>query len=134
MLEQPESPHSHLLRPVETQIMGILLPTLDAACQRMFDIGMEEAPKEACGILVREFEGFRVHQLTNRAEDPTRSFRIDADTLRQLALKPKTWTNVAVWHTHPGGLVGPSPGDLEHKVHHVKYIVVTIPTGEVREF
>jgi proteasome lid subunit RPN8/RPN11 len=39
-----------------------------------------------------------------------------------------------VWHTHPGGLVGPSSGDLEHAVTGVNYLVVTVPGGEARHF
>lgn len=98
----------------------------------MLNLGIEAAPDEACGLLVKEAEDeYRVIQLVNRADDPTRSYQIDAETIKALALKPEVWAHVAVWHTHPGGLVGPSAGDLEHKVERVKYLVVTIPTGEV---
>lgn len=92
---------------------------------------MEVAPNEACGLLVNETGGIQVIPLVNRAEDPTASYRIDNQTLRTLALKPKTWEHVAVWHTHPGGQVGPSAEDLEHRINGVKYFVVTIPTREV---
>lgn len=124
---QLEQAGPQLLR---TQLHDLVLPSMEAALRRILDLGIEQAPEEACGILVNEFQGVRIVKMINRAEDPTRSYQIDVKTLKQLALKPKTWSHVAVWHTHPGGLVGPSPGDLEHKLHNVHYVVVTVPTGE----
>lgn len=117
-----------------TEVMDLAFPNLEVALGRILEMGIEEAPHEACGILVNETQGVRVVKLVNRAEDPTSSYRIDNTTLRQIALKPEMWAHVAVWHTHPGGHVGPSPGDLAVKVQGVKYVVVTIPTGEVRWF
>lgn len=115
---------------IPTQLLDLVLPELPTALQRILDLGIEGAPHEVCGIIVREWEGFRIVQLHNRADDPTDSYRIDSATLRTLALKPETWKHVAVWHTHPGGRVGPSPGDLATKIPEVKYLVVTVPTGE----
>lgn len=31
-----------------------------------------------------------------------------------------------VWHTHPSGLIGPSPTDMEWKVEGMEYLVVTV--------
>lgn len=132
MLEAVEGPQSPKLQHLDIQ--RIALPTLESAYDAIFGLGMEEAPNEACGLIVNETRGIQVISLTNRAEDPARSYRIDNETLRSLALKPKTWAHVAVFHTHPGGLVGPSPEDLEHKISTVKYVVVTIPSGEVTWF
>lgn len=113
-----------------TQLHDLSFPNLPVALQKILDLGIEGAPLEVCGIVVREMVSFRVIQLTNRADDPMSSYVIDSATLRQLALKPECWGNVAVWHTHPGGEVGPSSRDLSTKVQGVKYLVVTIPTGE----
>lgn len=129
MLEQVEGPRSPHLQKLEIQ--RLVLPDLRAATEHIFDLGMEGAPEEVCGLIVNETRGVQVIPLRNRAEDPTASYVIDNATLRQLALKPKTWAHVAVYHTHPGGQVGPSARDLEHKISGVKYVVVTIPTGEV---
>lgn len=133
-----ESPSSSSL--VETRLFDLALPTVELAYQKIFDLGMENAPEEICGLLVDESRawaggsGFRVVQLNNRAEDRCRGYVIDPATLRDLAFAPKVWDHVTVWHTHPGGLVGPSAGDREHHLRGVRYIVVTIPTGEVVEF
>lgn len=112
-----------------TQLLDLLLPSVQAALERILHLGIEEAPNEACGLLVNEFEGVRVVKMINRATNPVNGYVLDASTIRQLATQ-RQWSHVAVWHTHPGGLVGPSSGDLEHKVPNVKYVVVTVPTGE----
>lgn len=131
-LEQLDGPQSpHLKKGLaQTRIQRIALPSVEVALSHIFDLGMEEAPNEACGLIVNETAGVQVIPMRNRAEDPTLSYRIDNETLRQLALKPDTWAHVAVYHTHPGGRVGPSPEDLEHRISTIKYVVVTIPTGE----
>jgi proteasome lid subunit RPN8/RPN11 len=129
MLESVEPPYSPELRKVETQ--RLVMPDLATALERVFDLGMEGAPEEVCGLIVNETEGVQVIPLNNRSEDPFNSYAIDTETLRTLALKPKTWAHVAVYHTHPRGQVGPSALDLEHRISSVKYVVVTIPSGEV---
>lgn len=133
MLEQRGGPQSHkVIQRVSP--LRISLPSVEAALDHVFDLGMEGAPEEVCGLIVNEDTGVQVVPLVNRSPDPVHSYSIDNQTLRQLALKPKTWAHVAVYHTHPGGVVGPSVGDLEHQIQGVKYVVVTIPTGEVRWF
>lgn len=125
-VDGPQSP-----KLIHLDVQRIALPTLETAYGAIFNEGMEDAPNEACGLLVNETGGIQIIPLVNRAEDPTASYRIDNETLRSLALKPKTWAHIAVWHTHPGGQVGPSAADLEHRIQTVKYVVITIPTGEV---
>lgn len=119
---------------VPTRLRGLVLPDVRSALGLALDWGIEAAPEEICGILVNETEGVRLVQLQNRAEDRTDGYVIDAETMRTLALKPKTWAHVAVWHTHPSGLVGPSQRDLSHKIHNITYVVISIPSGEVRWF
>lgn len=111
--------------------MNLAYPNRAVALDRIRDIGIEEAPNEACGVLIDEApHGVRVVQLRNRADDPTTGYRIDPQTLRTLSLAPDHWANVIVWHTHPRGTVGPSSGDLEYKIPGVNYVVVAVPTGE----
>lgn len=121
-------------QPLQTALSDLAFPNLESACSRIRDLGIEAAPEEACGVLVNETEGVRIVQMLNRAEDRTSSYRIDPKMLRTLALKPASWAHVVIWHTHPGGLVGPSPGDLEYKIQGVRYLVVTVPSGEVAWF
>lgn len=119
---------------VPTRLRGLVLPSVRLALELVLEWGVEGAPEEICGLLVNETEGVRLVQLQNRAEDRCAGYVIDQQTMKTLAVKPKTWAHVAVWHTHPSGLVGPSEGDLKHKISNVTYVVVSIPSGEVRWF
>src|SRR5687768_13092470 len=98
-----------------TQLMDLAFPSMEAGLSRILSLGIEAAPEEACGLLINEVHGVRIVPMVNRAEDPVNGYRIDPVTVRQLVSQHKHWRHVAIWHTHPGGLVGPSPGDLEHK-------------------
>lgn len=115
-----------------TQLHDLAYPSLKTAIEKILSLGIEGAPEEVCGLLIEEAPGvFRVIQMINRADDPTAGYRIDGETVQQLSIDSKHWSHVSIWHTHPGGLVGPSAGDLKHKQPNVKYLVVTVPTGEV---
>jgi proteasome lid subunit RPN8/RPN11 len=117
-------------------LTNLIYPTEWAALEAIKAIGVEFAPEEACGILVQEaFTEWRVVQLQNRAPDPTTSYKIDPATIAQIVKSPEMWyQKTQVWHTHPGGMVGPSQGDLDYKAEGVRYVVVTIPDGEYRRF
>lgn len=41
--------------------------------------------------------------------------------------------NIVIWHTHPSGNVGPSRGDLTHKLDGLSYLVVSI-NPETQEY
>jgi proteasome lid subunit RPN8/RPN11 len=34
--------------------------------------------------------------------------------------------SMVIWHTHPSGNVGPSRGDLDHKLAGLSYLVISI--------
>jgi proteasome lid subunit RPN8/RPN11 len=119
---------------VATQLLDLVFPSIYAASERILTLGIEGAPDEVCGIMVNEPNGVRLVQLANRSETPTDSYRIDPQTIRQLTLQPDSWKHIAIWHTHPGGRVGPSPMDIQHKIPGIHYLVVTVPTGECRWF
>lgn len=129
---QPVKP---VVRSLSTpHLHDLVYPTRSIACQKILDLGIEAAPEEACGVLVPGVLGFRVIPLRNRSPHPEDSYVIDPETVRSLRLQPEVWGDVRVWHTHPGGNVGPSPGDLKSKIRGLRYMVVTVPTGEVVEF
>lgn len=95
--------------------------------------GMEENPKEACGIVVPRLSNpldTWVHKLKNRAPNPIGQYMIDPLTIAQIVEDPELWDDVLVWHTHPSGNVGPSQGDMRTRVEGVKYLVVSLPNGE----
>src|SRR5688572_5528396 len=90
----------------------------------LLEIARKEAPNEACGVILPEVP-LRVIQLKNRSESPQDSFQIDAEELANEITKffgrvlhcPEDFEprDFMVWHTHPGGLIGPSKGDMEQR-------------------
>jgi proteasome lid subunit RPN8/RPN11 len=105
---------------------------------RIMELGLVEAPHEACGVVIPDFNAppdSWVHAMKNRSSNPLNSFNIDPQTVRSILLDRDTfgkdvWDDVLVWHTHPGGLVGPSDGDMKTRIAGLKYLVVTLPGGE----
>lgn len=104
-------------------------------------VGEREAPNEACGIVTPDLA---VVQLPNSATSPTDSYAIASEDLGDAvwryhvksgadmnALSP---AHFMVFHTHPGGVVGPGPGDMHNKVGAFQYIVISLPNGEAVQF
>jgi proteasome lid subunit RPN8/RPN11 len=102
----------------------------------IYDWAMELAPAEACGIIVNlPKDGYRLYHLANEATDPTGGYRISAESLAEVVESEEVWEDsVTIWHTHPGGLVGPSEGDLRNMMEGCRYMVVTLPSLEVAYF
>ena len=111
--------------------------SLDVVIPRILEIGMAEAPREACGVIIPDLnssvDGW-IHQLVNRAENPYDSYVIDPRTITDLLKTPEAWEGSLIWHTHPGGHVGPSQGDMRARHPELKYLVVTLPRGEATLF
>jgi proteasome lid subunit RPN8/RPN11 len=114
-----------------------LTPALLAEVVR---IGRNRAPNEACGILLPppgDTYRFRSHhrqviELPNRSLSPRDSYEIlGTDIVQELIewlenVEPSDHDNMVIWHTHPSGSVGPSRGDLDHKIGDFTYLVVSI--------
>jgi proteasome lid subunit RPN8/RPN11 len=103
-------------------------------------IGLDRAPNEACGILLPppgDIFRFRSHnrqviELPNRSLSPRDSYEIlGTDIVQELIewlenVESSDHDNMVIWHTHPSGSVGPSRGDLDHKLGTFTYLVVSI--------
>jgi proteasome lid subunit RPN8/RPN11 len=99
------------------------------------DWGIETAPNEACGLLVLDNGYYEVYHLANEASDPTSGYKMSPASIGEVITDMETWDNdVTIWHTHPGGTVGPSDADLASLVSGCRYLVVTIPSAEVAYF
>lgn len=87
------------------------------ALAEIYRIGLLRAPSEACGLLLEiPFttslgKTSRVLEIPNRSLRPHDSYVMESDDLK-LAMDGKPDQNAAAWHTHPGGLVGPSTKDM----------------------
>jgi proteasome lid subunit RPN8/RPN11 len=99
-------------------------------------IATDRLPNEACGVLLPlPWNGSQIIELPNRSLRPHDEYVIWPDDV-EVALGE--WAHsvdheardaVAVWHTHPAGNIGPSPGDLKKRIDGAAYLVLAY-TGE----
>lgn len=119
---------------------------LPSDVQQIAQIGMEAGYLETCGVLLTRSDGGpRIKQVENKAEQPVIQVYMESDdfmdALLDLVENPRTYPGniseeLVVWHTHPGGLVGPSKQDMEWRqsLGDTRCLVVTIPSGEAVTF
>ena len=102
--------------------------------QEIARIGHDRKPAEACGIVLpTPLRGRRVWEVPNRSMKPQTSFEISSEDLRILI---QDWLDVpenrpmlpdaVIWHTHPGGGLGPSKYDMRYRFPHLNNLVVTL--------
>lgn len=99
--------------------------------------GHAAVPNEACGIIGPDN---KVRLLPNSSDSPTNSFVIATQDLvdaieacveeADLDASALEREQFIIWHTHPGGLIGPSLGDMTEKHDGFQYIVIALPAGE----
>lgn len=109
---------------------------LDAVVAQILVYGKRVAPEEACGIVLLDQPKPLVIQLINCSSEPETSYKLGNEELA-MKLSPETPpSQVVIWHTHPGGNVGPSQQDLRQRYPHadLKYLVVALPNGEAAFF
>lgn len=107
-----------------------LFSVLDLALKEIEEIGKLRLPNEACGVLLdthwRKANGSPswVKELPNRSVVGGGTYRVDADDIRLVLEGLEEVEDVAIWHTHPSGLVGPSKGDMRNRPAANIYMVV----------
>lgn len=94
--------------------------------------GELRAPNEACGLLLSQpyqtprGRWTRVLEIQNSSTEPETSYQMDGSEIERV-MEGKPDQTVAVWHTHPGGLIGPSTGDMKNRPDpEVPMLVVTL--------
>lgn len=99
------------------------------------DLGRLRAPIEAAGFV---FPGDRLIELANRSHTPTTNFEFEPEDVMlaiqaaQLDLTDEDWEDAVFWHTHPGGMIGPSKVDLDNRLGPITHLVVTLtPEGYI---
>jgi proteasome lid subunit RPN8/RPN11 len=79
------------------------------------------APHEVCGFILKDGT---VIEIPNSAIEPHNSFAMSRRHLNERVPNPQLIE--AIWHTHPGGSVYPSPGDQDYMaVCDWRYFIVT---------
>ena len=89
----------------------------------------EAAPREAVGLL--DANG-RIYLLKNISESPENSFLVDKQEILHVIEKQDfigPLTHVTLWHSHPGGLEGPSRVDMQNRTQFSHHLVVTLLSG-----
>jgi proteasome lid subunit RPN8/RPN11 len=102
-------------------------------------LGEKAKPNEACGVLLPEpFHGRQVIELPNRSQEPTTSFECTSVDLYEAIedwvhwVGRESWNDITIWHTHPGGNIGPSGMDMRARVMDLSYLVIALtPDGPV---
>ena len=104
-------------------------------------VGKAEEPNEACGVITPDST---VVRLPNTSPSPQTSYVVASEDLinaideylERTGREAETLQReqFIIWHTHPGGVVGPGPGDMRERLPGFQYLVVTLPTGEAVQF
>ena len=97
------------------------------------DLSYKASPREAVGLIFSN----QVLELPNRAGKPESTFEVTRADLRWGAEKLGASATdlvrgeVILWHSHPGGGVGPSLQDLRHKTPFKYHLVVALVDGDI---
>lgn len=92
----------------------------------------EEAPREACGLVVDGPEGVRLVRAKNLARDPFRDFDLDPDAWLELTDDESV---IAFYHSHPVGPSEHSDGDIAASENSgLPCYLVNLPTAEVKVY
>lgn len=87
------------------------------------------APSEAVGLLTLDD---RVISLPNHSESPETSFELArSDLINALRMHELEPDGLVLWHSHPGGGVGPSRTDMQNRLPFMAHLVVTIGSEEI---
>lgn len=113
-----------------------LFSTLELALPEIEKLGRDRAPVEACGLLLdiprRKADGSvsAIVELPNRSMDGIGTYHIEPRDIRLALENLEEVEDVAIWHTHPSGFIGPSKGDMQNRPDSGIYMVVVALTDD----
>lgn len=94
----------------------------------LLQLSLQRSPAEAVGLILSDD---RVVELPNHAEEPGAAFVTSrADIIRALDDEADL-DSVVLWHSHPGGGVGPSKVDMRNKTPFKSHLVVAIVGADI---
>jgi proteasome lid subunit RPN8/RPN11 len=108
---------------------------LTSALPEIEKLGRLREPNEACGILLdipwRKSDGTMsfIKELPNRSMQAGK-YKINPVDLRLVLEGLEDVEDVAIWHTHPSGFLGPSEGDLLYRPDPQIWMVVVALTEQ----
>lgn len=111
-----------MIRPLEGRLM-LQIETIAA----------NRAPAEAVGLILPDE---KVVELPNRSHTPHNRFEILGSDVRlvledhSVPLLPEALEQCTLWHSHPGGGVGPSRVDIQNRVSVMSHLVISLAQDE----
>ena len=100
----------------------------DQALTEIWQLGLLRRPAEACGILLPgPHKGRWLVEMPNRSALAHENYMFTVDDLKiGLSDIETDFENLTVFHTHPGGGIGPSRTDMRAKITAFRYLVVAL--------
>lgn len=89
---------------------------------------LKACPFETGGLIL---DDGRVVQLPNKADNPSNSFQIDRSDVVEALLNENETRTLTIWHSHPGGNIGPSRTDLRLKTAIPYHLVLALVDGDL---
>lgn len=91
-------------------------------------ITRERAPLEAVGLILPDGS---VMELPNHAENPESNFKASREDMRECLSPEVDLEEVALWHSHPQGGIGPSRMDMKSKTPFHHHLVVSFVNNDL---
>jgi len=110
-----------------------MLPIIGGELKRsLLRIALKRVPNEAVGIIYND----QAYELRNDSETPDHHFEFEVKDLRLLIMSlevPILEVNeeVALWHSHPEGGVGPSRFDMQNRTPLKHHLVIALVDGDI---
>jgi proteasome lid subunit RPN8/RPN11 len=104
----------------------------DKALQEMIEAGEAALPNETGGILFPEPLGSSWIDVMkiNNAPDPTTGMHFSkveiVDSCLRYVKSDDDWADLTIWHTHPGGGIGPSRSDMRHRIPEMGNLIIAL--------
>ena len=103
----------------------------EEALREVIEAGLAALPNETGGLLFPEpLGGTWIKVLDNFAPNPTQGIHFDReqfiDGCHLYVKSNDDWGHLTIWHTHPGGGVGPSRTDMRRRIKHMGNLVVAL--------
>lgn len=103
----------------------------EEALREIVEAGLAALPNETGGLLFPEPLGKTwIDVLDNIAPDPTKNMHFDKPSFitacHRFVQTNDDWSKLTIWHTHPGGGVGPSRADMRNRIRQMGNLIIAI--------
>lgn len=105
-----------------------ILPPEGGTHDRLVGMVRDKLPHESVGLLTAD--GIII-ELTNKAESPENSFSVDKLELLHWIEQLGSVDGLTLWHSHPGGGIGPSRTDMQQRIPFLHHLVISLVDDDV---